>query len=98
MARLSRLSSLTTQVMELTHFVKASLFRFNRSCPVCAPLSLPFIAPSDCRVGNTGSRSYRCQIMCNQEIQPMLNRLTPLPDMTASVSRRSLYKCAASVT
>lgn len=42
----------------LTHFVKASLFRFSRSWPVCAPFNLLFMAPRDWRVGKTGSRPW----------------------------------------
>jgi hypothetical protein len=38
-----------------TYFVRASLLRFSKSWPVCAPLSLPFINDSDCRVAKTAS-------------------------------------------
>lgn len=40
------------------YFVNASLFLFNKLCPVSAPFSLAFIRPNDCRVGNTASRSW----------------------------------------
>lgn len=44
-----------------TYLVNASLFLFSRLCPVSAPLSLFFIAPNDCLVGNTASLSYESQ-------------------------------------
>jgi len=37
------------------YFVRASLLRFSKSWPICAPFSLPFINDSDCRVANTAS-------------------------------------------
>jgi hypothetical protein len=40
-----------------TYLVRASLFLLSRLCPVSAPLSLAFMMPKDCRVGNTASRS-----------------------------------------
>lgn len=33
--------------MQTTYFVKASLFRFSKLCPISAPFSLLFINPSD---------------------------------------------------
>ena len=53
-----KLASLSMHHTHMTNFVNASLFRFSKLWPVSAPFSLFFIAPRDCRVGNTASLSY----------------------------------------
>lgn len=42
---------------EATDFVRASLLRLSKLCPVSAPFSFDFINAKDWRVGKTASRS-----------------------------------------
>jgi hypothetical protein len=70
------------------YLVRASLFRFSRSWPIWAPLSLLFISPSDWRVAKTASLAWGwCQYQASAALHCIAlaaTSRTPLPDMLAA--------------